>query len=90
MKTLTLWLDSNVPGYSIGGGYGWNRPDLNTISPEGEKTLRAAIAERWGIARASEPIEALVNRAEPAKSRVLLAALSESDGGWADTAPDPE
>ena len=81
-KTLILWLDSNVPGYSIGGGYGWNRPDLNAIDPEGEKTLRAAIAERWGIARASEPIEALVNRADPAKSRVLLAALPESSGGW--------
>ena len=81
-KTLILWLDSNVPGYSIGGGYGWNRPDLNVLDPKGEKALRAAIAERWGIARASEPIEALVNRADPAKSRVLLAALPESAGGW--------
>jgi hypothetical protein len=44
--------------------------------------LRAAVAERWGPARASEPIEARVNRADPAKSRVLLAALPESAGGW--------
>ncbi|MBR4653326.1 MAG: hypothetical protein IKO72_08190 [Kiritimatiellae bacterium] len=82
LKTMILWLDSNVPGFSIGGGYGWNRPELNAIDPEGEKALRAAIAQRWGLERASEPIEALVNRAEPAKSRVLLAALPESAGGW--------
>jgi len=81
-KTLILWLDSNVPGYSIGGGYGWNRPDLNAIDPKGEKALRAAIAERWGQSCASEPIEALVNRADPTRSRVLLAALPESEGGW--------
>ena len=78
MKTLVLWLDSNVPSYSIGCGYGWNRPDIQAIDPEGEKALRAAVAERWGIERASEPIEALVNRADPAKSRVLMAALPES------------
>jgi len=82
MKTLILWLDSNVPAYSIGGGYGWNRPDLNGISPEGEAKLRAAIAERWGDERAAEPIEALVNRAEPSKSRVLKAALPLVAGGW--------
>jgi len=34
------------------------------------------------MARASEPIEALINRADAAKSRVLLAALPESAGGW--------
>jgi len=81
-KTLILWLDSNVPGYSIGGGYGWNRPELNGISVNGEQALRAAVLARWGMVRAGEPIEALVNRAEPGRSRVLLAALPESAGGW--------
>ena len=82
LQTLILWMDLNVTPFSPGGGYSWNRPELNGIDEAGEKALRSAVLARWGMARANEPIEALVNRACPAKSRVLLAALPAAAGGW--------
>ena len=39
--------------------------------PDGEKALRAAIAEKVGADVAAQPFDALVNRAEETKSRVL-------------------
>ena len=68
---IVLWLDFNVPEYSFGGGYGWNRPELRLVDPEGEKALRAAIAVKLGADIAAQPFDALVNRGDEAKSRVL-------------------
>ena len=70
-KTLILWMDFNVPEWNIGGGYSWNRPELRETDPEGEKRLRAAIREKLGNEIAAQPFEALVNRGDETKSRIL-------------------
>ena len=70
-RTLLLWMDFNVPEYALSSGYGWNGPDSREIDPEGEKALRAAVKERLGDAVAAQPFDALVNRGDEAKSRVL-------------------
>ena len=64
-------MDFNVPEYALSSGYGWNGPDSREIAPEGEKALRAAVKERLGEAVASQPFDALVNRGDEAKSRIL-------------------
>ena len=70
-KTLILWMDFNVPEWNIGGGYSWNRPELRETDPGGEKRLRAAIREKLGDEIAAQPFEALVNRGDETKSRIL-------------------
>ena len=70
-KTLILWMDFNVPEWNIGGGYSWNRPELRETDPEGERRLRAAIREKLGNEIAAQPFEALVNRGDETKSRIL-------------------
>lgn len=70
-KTLYLWLDFNVPEYALTAGYGWNGPDSRETDPAGEAALRAAVREVLGETVASQPFEALVNRGDEAKSRVL-------------------
>lgn len=69
-RTLVLWMDLAVPEYSL-GGYGWNRPETREIDPEGEKALRAAVARELGAEVAAQPFDALVNRGDETKSRVL-------------------
>ena len=70
-RTLLLWMDFNVPEYALSSGYGWNGPDSREIDPVGEQALRAAIRARLGDAVASQPFDALVNRGDEGKSRVL-------------------
>ncbi|MCQ2392742.1 MAG: hypothetical protein MJ249_00505 [Kiritimatiellae bacterium] len=69
-RTLVLWMDLAVPEHSL-GGYGWNRPETRAIDPAGEKALRAAVARELGAAIAAQPFDALVNRGDETKSRVL-------------------
>ena len=73
---LVLWMDLNVPQFNIGGGYAWDRPELRAIDPAGERALRAAIAatalaEGDAAEVARQPVEALVNRGDEEKSRIL-------------------
>lgn len=75
-KTLILWMDYNVPEHNPGGGYNWDRPELRETEPAGEAALRAAIAAaelpgQDAAAVAKQPFEALVNRGDEAKSRIL-------------------
>lgn len=70
-KTLYLWMDYNVPEYALTAGYGWNGPDSRDIDPAGEAALRAAVKAQLGDAVAAQPFDALVNRGDEAKSRVL-------------------
>lgn len=70
-KTLILWMDFNVPEWNIGGGYSWNRPELRETDPRGERALREAVREALGPQVAAQPFEALVNRGDETKSRVL-------------------
>ena len=83
-KTLILWLDFNVPEWNPGGGYAWDRPELRETDPAGEARLRAAVKDRFGAAIAAQPFEALVNRGDETKSRVLM--LLEKDGTPAERA----
>ena len=69
-RTLVLWMDLAVPEFAL-GDYGWNLPEAREIDPDGEKALRAAIAEKVGADVAAQPFDALVNRADETKSRVL-------------------
>ena len=69
-RTLVLWMDLAVPEFAL-GDYGWNLPEAREIDPDGEKALRAAIAEKVGVDVAAQPFDALVNRGDETKSRVL-------------------
>ena len=79
LRCFIDWLDVNAP---FAGTYSWNRPENRTISPEGEKKLRAFVQKELGKEFATQPIHALVNVARPQASRVLLAPLAEKAGGW--------
>jgi hypothetical protein len=73
------WLDLNAQFY---GDYSHNRNDTRSVSPQGEKALRAHIAKTFGNKLAAQPIETLVNRELLAESRILKAPLAKSAGGW--------
>jgi hypothetical protein len=76
---IVEWLDLNAQFY---GDYSQNRLDRRTVSPQGEKALRAHIAKTFGDKLAGEPLEALVNRGLVTESRILKAPLAKSAGGW--------
>lgn len=73
------WLDLNAQYY---GDYSHNRPENRGPDPDGEKALRAAIAARFGEEIAKQPFYTLVNPALIEESRVLMAPLAKSAGGW--------
>jgi hypothetical protein len=75
-RTLVLWMDMAVPEHSL-GGYGWNRPETRAVDSEGEKALRAAVAAKVGADVAAQPFDALVNRGDEKKSRVLWLCRAE-------------
>ena len=70
-------MDLNVPEWNIGGGYSWNRPELRETDPEGEKRLREAVAANVGAEVVAQPFDALVNRGDETKSRVLWLCRDE-------------
>jgi hypothetical protein len=78
-QRIADWLDVNAQYY---GDYSFNRPGSQLPSPEGEKTLRKAIARRFGPELARQPFAALVNAALPEESRILKAPLVVEAGGW--------
>jgi cytochrome c553 len=73
------WLDLNAQFY---GDYSFNRIENQPPSAEGEKSLREAIARRFGSELAQQPFAALVNVAMPSESRILKAPLAREAGGW--------
>ena len=73
------WLDMNAQAY---GDYSFNRVEYRTANPAGEKALRKYLTARFGQELASQPFAALVNVAEPRESRVLMAPLAITAGGW--------
>ncbi|HUT33151.1 MAG TPA: hypothetical protein VNE39_06720 [Planctomycetota bacterium] len=78
-QRIVDWLDLNAQFY---GDYSFNRIETQPPLPEGEKALREAIARRFGQELAQQPYAALVNVANPAESRILLAPLPVAAGGW--------
>lgn len=80
-NALVVWMDLNIPRYSD-GHYGFNSDEDRVPDPSGEQRLREAVRARFGESMAKEPFPALVNVGAPDKSRILLAALDEDEGGW--------
>ena len=83
MATLITWLDLNAQYH---GDYSFARREDISADPAGEKALRDAVRERFGEAWAAQPYACLVNVANPAQSRVLMAALPAAVGGWGQVA----
>ncbi|MEI7945985.1 MAG: hypothetical protein WCJ02_04785, partial [bacterium] len=79
LQCVIDWLDLNGQCY---GNYSFNRDEDRQPSPEGEKSLRAAIAARFGPELARQPFEALVNNGLISESRILKAPLAIEAGGW--------
>lgn len=79
MQRIVDWLDVNAPLY---GTYSWNKEEWRQPDSAGEKSLRAAIRQRFGAAWADQPFAALVNVALPDESRILRAPLAIAAGGW--------
>ncbi|MCL1919481.1 MAG: discoidin domain-containing protein [Kiritimatiellaeota bacterium] len=78
-QRIVNWLDMNAQCY---GTFNHNRTEYYDIDPTAEKTLRAMVKERFGPELADQPICALVNGANPAESRILMAPLPAAAGGW--------
>ncbi|MEI8234189.1 MAG: hypothetical protein WCH57_05835 [Verrucomicrobiota bacterium] len=78
-ERLTTWMDLNVP---YAGDYSFNRLEDREIDPARLAELHAAVAELTGRPWQAEPAETLINVADPLQSRVLLAPLAVSAGGW--------
>ena len=73
------WMDLNS---QYCGNYSFNRVEDRVPDPDGEKTLRAYIENRFGKAISEQPYAALVNVGEPLSSRILRAPLAVDAGGW--------
>ena len=81
-ERLMQWLDLNCPYF---GDYGPTRPERLRPSVAGEKNLRAVVRNECASCHtgmAEQPLQTLVNTALPAESRVLLAPLAVTAGGW--------
>jgi len=76
---IVNWLDLNAQYY---GDYSRNRIEDRRIDGNAESLLREAVKARFGDEIARQPIETLVNIAQPNESRVLLAGLQKHAGGW--------
>jgi len=78
-QRIADWLDLNAQFY---GDYSYNRFEMLAPPADAEKALREAVAQRFGPDLAKQPLAALVNVANPAESRVLLAPMPVAAGGW--------
>lgn len=78
-QRIVDWLDLNA---QYNGDYSHNRIENQPPLPTGEKALRQAIEKRFGPELASQPYATLVNVANIAESRILMAPLPTEAGGW--------
>lgn len=78
-QRLIDWLDLNS---QANGDSSHNRIEHARVNAEKEKALREAVKARFGEALARQPYHALVNHANPAESRLLMAPLAKEAGGW--------
>jgi len=82
-RRLAAWGDMNYIRY---GDY--KRDKIEWIVPQkaAEAALRAYVKELFGAKIAAQPIQTLVNVAQPDESRILKAPLPISCGGWGQVA----
>lgn len=80
-RRIIEWMDLNAPmnGDTFPGS---NRAEDRTFNPAGMTALRAEIKSQFGDTLAAQPDVALVNRVFPQESRILMAPLAKSEGGW--------
>ena len=78
-QRIVDWLDMNAIYY---GDYSWNKAEWREPSPDGETALRGYVAETFGQPLTGQPFAALVNTAHISESRILMAPLATSAGGW--------
>jgi len=79
LQRIVDWLDLNAQFY---GDYSFNRIENQPPLAAGEKALRQAIEKRFGAELARQPYATLVNVANIAESRILMASLPRDAGGW--------
>lgn len=84
LQRVIDWLDLNA---QFNGDYSFNRVEERLPDPKGEKALRTWIGRHFGKDLAAQPVAALVNVADPAQSRILLAPLAREAGGWGQITP---
>ncbi|MCY2930846.1 MAG: hypothetical protein NTV86_15385 [Planctomycetota bacterium] len=73
------WMDLNAQCY---GDLFPNKVEQRRLDAEAVKELRAFARQLLGETFAGQPERALVNVAQPAESRVLMAPLASQAGGW--------
>jgi hypothetical protein len=78
-QRIVDWLDTNAEFY---GDYSWNKQEWVEPDPDAERALREHIAEQFGADLSEQPFAALVNVCWPSESRILMAPLAPSAGGW--------
>lgn len=79
---IAEWLDLNGQYY---GDYSFQRAERRKPDEAGVTGLRAHVAQSCNSCHAGmseQPLAALVNMADPAQSRVLLAPLATGAAGW--------
>lgn len=79
---IAEWLDLNGQYY---GDYRFDRRERREPSAAGVAALRAHLAQSCNSCHAGlsdQPLAALTNTADPDQSRVLLAPLAATAGGW--------
>ncbi len=82
LSRIADWLDLNAPCY---GDYGPARRERLRPSAAGEEELRRHVRAACAACHEgmdAQPLAALVNTASPDESRVLMAPLAASAGGW--------
>jgi hypothetical protein len=84
LQRVVDWLDTNAEFF---GDYSWNKQEWAPANAEGEAALREHIARTFGTALAEQPYAALVNVCLPQESRILMAPLARSAGGWGQIEP---
>ena len=78
-QRIVDWLDMNAIRY---GDYSRSKISTRRLSKDGEKALRAYIAECFDAKLAAQPVQTLVNVSQIDESRILKAPLPISAGGW--------
>ena len=78
-QRIVNWLDLNTQS---NGDSSHNRDEHASIDHDAEKVLFEAVKQRFGDQFAGQRYYELVNYANPDESRILMAPLPETAGGW--------
>lgn len=71
LKTMLFWMDMQPARWCFTPGYSHNTPESRSVDDAAVTKLRQAIKATLGDAVAVQPFDALVNRGDETKSRIL-------------------